>query len=78
MTLGEPGAQVTEHGRALAKISGIGKAGTYVFGGEEFKVVVSDLGKDRFLLCSLRPRENIAFTSIVISGGMKKLREVME
>ncbi len=75
MSLGTPAADAAEHGAALAKAAGLGKSGQYVVGTEEYKAVISDLGKGFYLLCSLKPRENVGFASIVISGGIKKLQD---
>jgi len=75
MPLGGPAAFFADNGRALARIAGIGKAGQVVVGADDFKVTVVELGKSLFLLCSLKPKENVAFTSISIAGSIKKLQD---
>ena len=75
MSIGTPAADVADNGAALTKAVGIAKGGQCVIGTEEFKVVISELGKGFYLLCSLKPKENVAFTNIVISGGIKKLQD---
>ncbi|MFH0818171.1 MAG: hypothetical protein V1909_06095, partial [Candidatus Micrarchaeota archaeon] len=75
MPLGAPAVGVVDYGRGLAKAVGIAKPGQFVIGTDEFKAIISEIGRGVYLLCSLKPKENVAFASIVMSGGMKKLQE---
>ncbi len=76
MPLGAPAVEAANDGKALARTSGITAPGQAVIGTDDFKVIINELGKGVYLLCSLKPKENIAFASIVISSGIKKLQEV--
>ncbi|MFH1447647.1 MAG: hypothetical protein ABIG39_02180 [Candidatus Micrarchaeota archaeon] len=75
-SLGEPVASILENAKLLAKWADLGGRRQIVIGAEEFKVVINELGDGLFLLCSIKPRENVGFLSIIISKGMKSLREI--
>jgi hypothetical protein len=74
MEIGGPTANLAEAGRALAKAAGI-KGTLICAGGDDFKALISEVDRETFLLCAVKPKENIGFTSIVVFEGIKKLQE---